>query len=170
MLGTGLGGEDLFHHPRGCAAVFGGPANQPLRRPLNIFLMGFGHVLGNSSVAPIKTRSSVAGHPAAFVERFHGGPSNANIELAFDKLIGYRIIVSLHFDEWLPSIAPQMCFRTGVKEVEAWLIADRERLADFLRIPVSNVPMAPDSIEDPKIALGNRSPHFFYLVHIHRIK
>lgn len=57
--------------------------------------------------------------------------------------------------EWLPSVAPRMCFRIAVREVEAWLLADREHLADFLRIPVSSIPLAPESIEDPKQTLVN---------------
>jgi hypothetical protein len=57
--------------------------------------------------------------------------------------------------EWLPTVAPQMCFRIAVREVEAWLLADREHLADFLRIPLSHIPLVPESIEDPKQAMVN---------------
>jgi len=57
--------------------------------------------------------------------------------------------------EWLPSVAPLMCFRIAVREVEAWLMADRERLADFLRIPVTMVPLQAEAIVDPKQTLVN---------------
>jgi hypothetical protein len=57
--------------------------------------------------------------------------------------------------EWLPSVAPKMCFRVAVREVEAWLLADRERLADFLHISISKIPSAPESIEDPKQTMVN---------------
>jgi len=54
---------------------------------------------------------------------------------------------------WLPDPAPLMCFRIAVREVEAWLLADRERLARFLGIAVSRVPRNPEILEDPKRAL-----------------
>jgi hypothetical protein len=57
--------------------------------------------------------------------------------------------------EWLPAVAPQMCFRIAVREVETWLMADREHLADFLRIPLSHIPSALESIADPKQTLVN---------------
>jgi len=57
--------------------------------------------------------------------------------------------------KWLPSVNPTMCFRIAVREVEAWLMADRERLAAFLRIPVSSVPFAPEEIGNPKETLVN---------------
>lgn len=52
--------------------------------------------------------------------------------------------------EWLPSPAPRMCFRVAVREVEAWLLADRDRLARFLGVPVSRLPLDPEGLEDPK--------------------
>lgn len=54
---------------------------------------------------------------------------------------------------WLPQPAPTMCFRVAVREVESWLIADRGRLARFLRVPIARVPTAPETIEDPKGAM-----------------
>jgi len=61
---------------------------------------------------------------------------------------------------WLPEVARLMCFRVAVREVEAWLIADREQLARFLRVPRGRVPMQPETLDDPKdalIALARRS-------------
>src|SRR6266851_3917621 len=46
---------------------------------------------------------------------------------------------------WLPQPAPMMCFRVAVREVEAWLFADRERLARFLSVAVSRIPLAPEA-------------------------
>jgi len=51
---------------------------------------------------------------------------------------------------WLPDPAPYMCFRIAVREIEAWLMADRERLAAFLSIPVSRIPDKPEDVDDPK--------------------
>src|SRR3954471_10845125 len=33
---------------------------------------------------------------------------------------------------WLPEPASFMCFRVAVRAVESWLLADRERIAEFL--------------------------------------
>jgi hypothetical protein len=54
---------------------------------------------------------------------------------------------------WLPEPAPRMCFRVVVREIEAWLLADRERLAQFLNVRYSLIPQNPENIHDPKRAL-----------------
>lgn len=54
---------------------------------------------------------------------------------------------------WLPHPAPRMCFRVAVRAVEAWLLADRERIAAFLRVPVARIPQEPESLNDPKRAV-----------------
>lgn len=61
---------------------------------------------------------------------------------------------------WLPNPATKMCFRVVVREIEAWLLADRERLAGFLGIPVPQVPLNPEAVGDPKqtmVQLAKRS-------------
>jgi hypothetical protein len=50
---------------------------------------------------------------------------------------------------WLPKPAPHMCFRIVVRAVEAWLMADRERLSRFLGVRVSRLPRDPESESDP---------------------
>lgn len=52
--------------------------------------------------------------------------------------------------QWLPEPAAYMCFRVAVREVEAWLIADRERLAPFLRVPLAQIPPEPEALNYPK--------------------
>lgn len=54
---------------------------------------------------------------------------------------------------WLPAPAAHMCFRFVVREIESWLLADRIRLAHFLRIPISSVPTDPEFIEHPKLSV-----------------
>jgi hypothetical protein len=51
--------------------------------------------------------------------------------------------------------ATGMCFRVAVREVESWILADRERLASFLRIDPLKVPHQPDTLPNPKQALVN---------------
>lgn len=52
--------------------------------------------------------------------------------------------------DWLPDPAPNMCFRVAVREVESWLLADRDRIARFLGVAVARVPSAPEVLDDPK--------------------
>jgi hypothetical protein len=56
---------------------------------------------------------------------------------------------------------PNLLLRVAVREAEAWLLADAEELAKFLRIRAATIPGNPDSLIDPKkqlIALAGGSP------------
>ncbi len=53
----------------------------------------------------------------------------------------------------LESPAPHLCFRVAFREVEAWLLADRERFSSFFGIPLSKVPARPEELLDPKRAV-----------------
>jgi len=55
----------------------------------------------------------------------------------------------------VPAPARLMRLRVAVREAEAWLLADRERIAEFLRISVKAVPEHPESLNAPKAALVN---------------
>jgi len=55
----------------------------------------------------------------------------------------------------LPERAAGMILRIAVREIEAWLLADRERIAAFLHVAVANVPLNPDLEPDPKATLIN---------------
>ena len=50
--------------------------------------------------------------------------------------------------EWLPEPAPHMCFRVAVRAVEVWLLADRESLAKFLSVNISQLPLHPETRYD----------------------
>jgi len=54
---------------------------------------------------------------------------------------------------WLPAPSRLMCFRVAVREVEAWLLGDRQQIAHFLGVAVARVPQTPEFIEDPKRAI-----------------
>ncbi|MCC5840713.1 MAG: hypothetical protein JJT96_11360 [Opitutales bacterium] len=52
-------------------------------------------------------------------------------------------------------------FRICVREVEAWLLADREAMARFLKCRISVVPTEPETLPDPKarlIQLAQQAP------------
>ena len=62
--------------------------------------------------------------------------------------------------EWLPSPAQHMCLRIAVREIESWLLADRERMAAFLSIPISRMPVSVEELDNPKgivVSLAARS-------------
>jgi hypothetical protein len=56
---------------------------------------------------------------------------------------------------WLPHPAPHLCFRIAVREVEAWLLADGERLAELLSVARKRLPADPEGLDDPKTTLVN---------------
>jgi hypothetical protein len=46
-----------------------------------------------------------------------------------------------------------MCYRIAVRELEAWLLADRDGFSRFFAVPFRLVPFAPDTIEDPSLEI-----------------
>jgi hypothetical protein len=58
---------------------------------------------------------------------------------------------------WLPqqSRHPNLIFRVAVREVEAWVLADRQAFSEFLGIPIQSIPINVDRIDDPKQFLVN---------------
>jgi hypothetical protein len=59
-------------------------------------------------------------------------------------------------EDWLNSKPhSNLIFRVAVREVESWLLADREGFADFLGINAVLVPLQPDQLTDPKQSLVN---------------
>lgn len=61
---------------------------------------------------------------------------------------------------WLPNPAPRISLRIAVREVEAWLLADTERIAAFLGVSKTVVPRDVEGLLDAKaamVALAGRS-------------
>jgi hypothetical protein len=65
-------------------------------------------------------------------------------------------------DQWLTTPKhPNLIFRIAVREVEAWLLADRKGFARFSRIPEKRIPANSEGIPNPKeqlIELVKHSP------------
>lgn len=54
-----------------------------------------------------------------------------------------------------------LLFRVAVREVESWLMADAEALANLLKIRCTKIPIEPDTIGDPKrtlLELAKKAP------------
>jgi len=48
-----------------------------------------------------------------------------------------------------------MRLRVAVKAMEAWLLADKEELSRFIRVPKARLPIEPERVRDPKQTLIN---------------
>jgi len=90
-----------------------------------------------------------------------------------DKINGYNhaarhtpwvVLVDLNSDadcapllrhDWLPTPAPQLCFRVAVRQVEAWLMADAETLAAYLGVMPRRIPVAPETLPNAKVEMVN---------------
>ena len=111
----------------------------------------------------------------AVLARVHGLRGKDHIKNQMDgfnqaaRLSPWFVVVDLDRDaecapvlvsSWLSSPGPRMCFRVAVRTIEAWLLADRARLADFLKIPTAKIPTNPDRENNPKqkmLQLARRS-------------
>ncbi len=51
---------------------------------------------------------------------------------------------------WVTAGGLQLCFRVAVRQVEAWLMADAERLASFLQVPRAVITATPEVLVDSK--------------------
>jgi hypothetical protein len=113
----------------------------------------------------------VGGHPGPV----HGKNGKSALR---QKINGYNnaarhtpwvVLVDLNSDadcapilrqNWLPTPAPQLCFRVAVRQVEAWLMADAETLAEYLGVGRRHIPADPEELPDAKsemVYLAQRS-------------
>ena len=51
------------------------------------------------------------------------------------------------------TVEPRMLIRVAVLEVESWILADRERIADWMGVAASVVSRNPEGLDDPKRSL-----------------
>jgi hypothetical protein len=75
------------------------------------------------------------------------------------KYSSWVVLVDLDSDEcpprlaheWIPAIrGDQMVFSVAVREVESWLMADRDAFALFLGVSPARVPRSVETLADPK--------------------
>lgn len=80
------------------------------------------------------------------------------------KAVPYLVLVDLDQMECAPSLIkkwftqprhPHLLFRIAVREVEAWLLADRKGIADFFSISQSRIPILIEEVDNPKQTLIN---------------
>lgn len=73
------------------------------------------------------------------------------VDLMDTKLLCPSLVVS----EWVPDRNPLHIFRVVLREVESWILADRESIAEYLAVPVAKIPLLPEALDDPKRSLIN---------------
>lgn len=119
--------------------------------------------------------SRLVGHVGGTVGMVHGERGKGFL---LNGLSGYRhaarhtpwfVLLDLDRDatcpvpllqEWMPTPTRYLCFRIAVRQIESWLLADAEALAEYLDVERRRIPSAPDSLEHPKnvmVALARRS-------------
>lgn len=86
--------------------------------------------------------------------------ANINPHFMLTDLDNYRCVIELKND-WIDfDVNSNLIFRIAVKEVESWILADKEGVAAFFNIPAILIPDSPDLLQDPKntlIQLAKRS-------------
>lgn len=60
---------------------------------------------------------------------------------------------------WLPHKNPNLQLRVAVRAIEAWLLADRNEIARFLKVKLSKIPQFPENETNPKMTLINIARH-----------
>ena len=123
------------------AAVEGDVDEAVLRRLLGRSL---GHVYGKKGKAAL--RKKVAGYNNA--ARFQPWILLVDLDHDFD-------CAPALLQEWLPEMACFMFFRVAVREIESWILADRERIAAFLDVKESQIYADTDSLQSPKETIVN---------------
>jgi len=124
-------------------------------------------VEGDSDVG---VAGSLVAHSGGMVQRLYGRSGKAQV---LKRIAGYNqaavrspwlVIVDLDSDfeqgvdaevAWLPTSSPGMAFVVAVREIESWILGDAERVANFLGVSRDKIPLAPESLQDPKEHLIN---------------
>lgn len=85
----------------------------------------------------------------------------------FNRAAAYQpfvVLADLDKDECPPGLVrrwlsggahPNLALRIAVREVESWLLADRQAFAGFIGVPVARLPARPDDDADPKLLVIN---------------
>ena len=112
----------------------------------------------------------IAAHAGCHVDKVYGRVGKPQL---LAQIAGYNIaarvspwvvLIDLDSDfdcapigrqQWLPRPSRLMCFRVAVRMIEAWLLADRERIANLLGVAEATVPQDPDRLDNPKQQLMN---------------
>jgi hypothetical protein len=138
----------ILHETYVSCAVEGDLDEAVLRRVLEDAGIGMGKVYGRNG------KTSLLRNLQGFNHAAEHSPWVVLLDLAFDADCAPAFI-----SRYLPAPATNMYLRVAVREIESWIIADRDRLAQRLAIPAGTIPVSPDDLNDPKDALVNLARH-----------
>lgn len=110
-----------------------------------------------------------AGHRAGTTFGLHGAPYLRQKAAGFNVRARYGnpILMLVDFADtsldcppavpltWLPDRSPEFLLRVVVNEIESWLLADPQGIADMLGISRVVMPDDPERLDDPKQTLVN---------------
>jgi len=111
-------------------------------------------LITDTGAIPVEQRRHKKSDMRKRIEGFNNSAAARNwvvlIDLDHDKLCAPELC-----REWLPHPAEHMCFRVAKREIESWILADRERLSRFISVPLSSIATDPESLPYPKEYLIN---------------
>lgn len=97
--------------------------------------------------------NTYSGHGFGYLKANIKGFNEASVESPYFMLTdldNYECPLSL-IQDWVDFVLnPNFIFRIAVKEVESWLLADVDGLANFMKVSKANFPLQPDNVPDPK--------------------
>ncbi|HXJ22590.1 MAG TPA: hypothetical protein VMT03_20395 [Polyangia bacterium] len=123
-------------------AVEGVTDTEVVARVFDWLAIGLGNVYGERGKAYLDARLSAWNEAAKY------SPWVVLRDLDRDAVCASDLVKDL-----LPSPSSFMRFRIAVRSIEAWLLADSEKLAEFLAIKRAAIPTDPDAVIEPKRAL-----------------
>jgi hypothetical protein len=101
---------------------------------------------------------SYPGHGFGYIKSNINGFNQAAVATPFfvlTDLDNYNCPLEL-INDWLTHPPkPNLIFRIAVREVEAWLLADREGYSNFTGVSIANFPLNPEVESNPKQTLIN---------------
>jgi len=128
------------------------PSHQVILR-LYDFFRGY---FAESTAIPCRGKGKIRKHISAY----NNAAKYTHFFVITDLDNEYQCAPSL-INNWLPGQRKsQLLFRVAVREIESWLLADRENFALYFSISKDLVPINPDNETDPKrtvISLAKRS-------------
>src|ERR1043166_9889318 len=101
--------EQMVHQPTGGGTNRLRPVEKSPRCPLQMVLVGFGHMLSQRRMAPFACTAPVRRDAFAFVEDFDRGGREAHVHGLAYEAMGNTIEVALHFEviiEMDPRVPP----------------------------------------------------------------
>lgn len=102
------------------------------------------------------TGTSYNGRGFGYIKSNINGFNQASVAVPFfvlTDLDNYDCPLSLIGNWFIRPQNPNMIFRIAIREVEAWLLGDRQGFAEYLGISQRNIPNDPESESDPKRTL-----------------